>query len=122
MVEDDGLVREDVALVPPTGVDRAVYRYRSGLAAVDPGGRLPSSSLSDINLADAITGWDVAEAGRYRIKTLRSFMPQDGRRVRPASCLGVFFSPSLCRRKISCLPVRDLCRSPDKHVFKNRLT
>jgi hypothetical protein len=35
-----------------------------------------------------------------RIRTLRSFMRQEGRRIMTASCLGVFFYPSQYRRMI----------------------
>ena len=89
-VEDDGWVREDVAAwFRQQGVDRAGYRYRSGRAAVDPGGRPSSSSLSDINLADAITGWDVAEAGRVSHQDLEfiyaSGWPKGQARLLPQS-------------------------------------
>jgi hypothetical protein len=122
VVEDDVWAREDVAawlrqqgwIVLETAIGAGA------LQLIREADRL-HLLFADINLADAITGWDVAEAGRVSHPDL-AVIYASGRRVRPACCFGVFFCPSLCRRTISCQPVRGLCLSPDKHVFKNRLT
>jgi CheY-like chemotaxis protein len=102
VVEDDGLVREDIAAwFRQQGWSVVETAIGAGaLQLIREAGSL-HLLFTDINLADAVTGWDVAEAGRV-LHPLRSFMPQEGGRIMPASCLGVFFRPSLCRRMISC--------------------
>jgi CheY-like chemotaxis protein len=77
--------------------------------------------FTDINLADAITGWDVADAGRAAHPDLAviyaSGGPEDHARCVPRG----IFCPSLCRPEISCQPVRGLCRLPDKSPRTDRI-
>jgi CheY-like chemotaxis protein len=102
VVEDDWLVREDIA-----GFFRrqgwSVFETTIGAGALQMMREANRVHLlfTDINLADAITGWDVAEAGRVSHPDLAVIYASEGRRIMPASCLGVFFCPSPCRRMIS---------------------
>jgi hypothetical protein len=102
VVEDDWLVREDIA-----GFFRrqgwSVFETAIGAGALQMMREANRVHLlfTDINLADAITGWDVAEAGRVSHPDLAVIYASEGRRIMPASCLGVFFCPSPCRRMIS---------------------
>jgi CheY-like chemotaxis protein len=117
VVEDDGLVREDVAdWLRQQGwivLENAIGA--GALQLIREAGRL-RILFTDINLADAITGWDVADAGRASNPGLAviyaSGGPKDQARLLPQSV----FCPSLRRRKISC--ARGLCLSP----IKNGLT
>ena len=90
VVEDDGLVQEDVVewfrqqgwSVLKTGIGAGALQM---LREVDRVHLL----FTDINLADAITGWDVAEAGRVSHPDLAviyaSEGPKDHARLVPRS-------------------------------------
>ena len=76
-------------MVPPTGMERFEDWHRSRCAAdVREAGRV-HLLFTDINLADAITGWDVAEAGRVSHPDLAviyaSGGPKDHARLVPRS-------------------------------------
>jgi hypothetical protein len=111
VVEDDGLVREDVA---DWLRQQGWIVLENALGAGRCSGRL-RLLFTDINLAHAITGWDVWMPAGHRIRTLQSFMPQEGRRIRPASCLRVFSVQACVAGRYH---VRGLCLSP----IKNGLT
>ena len=90
VVEDDGLVREDIAdwfrqqgwIVLETAVGAGA------LQLIREAGRL-HLLFTDINLTDAVTGWDVAEAGRVSHPDLAviyaSGGPKDHARLVPGS-------------------------------------
>jgi CheY-like chemotaxis protein len=114
VVEDDGLVREDIAgwfrqqgwTVLETAVGaRAVQLIRDA-------GRL-HLLFTDINLADAITGWDVADAGRVTHPDLAviyaSGGPKDLARLLPQS---VFLSKPVSPEDIMsvCAPLMPVAR------------
>jgi CheY-like chemotaxis protein len=90
VVEDDGLVREDVAAwFRQQGW--SVFETAIGAGALQlirEASRL-HLLFTDINLADAITGWDVAEAGRVSHPDLAviyaSGGPKDHARLVPRS-------------------------------------
>jgi CheY-like chemotaxis protein len=103
VVEDDGLLREDIAeFFRRQGW--SVFETAIGAGALQMIREADRVHLlfTDINLADAVTDGMSRKPAGCLIQTLRSFMPQEGGRIMPASCLGVFFCPSLCRRMISC--------------------
>jgi CheY-like chemotaxis protein len=90
VVEDDGLVREDVAdwfrqqgwIVLETAIGADALRL------IREAGRL-HLLFTDINLADIVTGWDIAEAGRVSHPDLAviyaSGGPKDHARLVPGS-------------------------------------
>jgi CheY-like chemotaxis protein len=102
VVEDDGLMREDIAEFFRRQGWR-VFETAIGAGALQLTGRqtafIFSSRISTLPTPSP-DGMSRKPAGCL-IQTLRSFMPQEGGRIMPASCLGVFFCPSLCRRMIS---------------------
>jgi CheY-like chemotaxis protein len=92
VVEDDGLVREDIAgwfrqqgwIVLETAIGAGALQF------IREASRL-HLLITDLDLADAVTGWDVAEAGRVSHPDLAviyaSGGPKDHARLMPGSIL-----------------------------------
>ena len=81
VVEDDGLVREDIAeFFRRQGW--SVFETTIGAGALQMMREANRVHLlfTDINLADAITGWDVAEAGRVSHPDLAVIYASGGRK------------------------------------------
>jgi CheY-like chemotaxis protein len=81
VVEDDGLVREDIAAwFRQQGWSVVETAIGAGaLQLIREAGSL-HLLFTDINLADAVTGWDVAEAGRVLHPDLAVIYASGGRK------------------------------------------
>jgi CheY-like chemotaxis protein len=108
VVEDDWFVREDRQLVPSRRLDGA--RGCNGALELVREAQTIDGVITDIGLADAMTGWDVAEAVRIMSPEVPVIYASgerdnDGRRVSES----VFMSKPLTAHDL-CWPVTGFCQ------------